>query len=300
VYEIVDTPQGRHLMDSKLVFTVKTNANQEVTRFKVRLVARGFTQIAGIDYSETYSSVASIAAIRSLIAMAINMNCVIKQLDVKTAYLYASVDEELYMKIPACVPVTNKNQCWKLKKALYGTKQGAKCWYNEIKGTALKLGFKTSVLDESVFYKENIWLVLYVDDILVMSTDNALCEKLIDQLKKFYQVTVQDRIVDFLQMEWTYSESGISIGQSSYVVDSLTEIAPNGPRYAYPMSSGVCVTVKQEIDNDDREFRILIGKLLYLQQRTRPDISIEFRNYQVQVDTLNRFTGNGSSKSKIM
>jgi hypothetical protein len=211
VYEIVDAPQGRHLMDSKLVFTVKTNANQEVTIFKVRLVARGFTQIAGIDYSETYSSVASIA--ESLIAMAINMNCVIKQLDVKTAYLYASVDEELYMKIPACVPVTNKNQCWRLKKALYGTKQGAKCWYNEIKGTALKFGFKTSVLEESIFYKENIWLVLYVDDILVMSTDNVLCENLIDQLKKFYQVTVQDRIVDFLQWNGLIVKTELLLGK---------------------------------------------------------------------------------------
>jgi hypothetical protein len=110
VFEVVDVPQGRHLMDSKLLFTVKTNVNQEVTRFKVRLVARGFTQIAGIDYSETYSSVASIAAIKSLIAMAVSMNCVIKQLDVNTAYLYASIDEELYMKIPACFPVSNKNQ----------------------------------------------------------------------------------------------------------------------------------------------------------------------------------------------
>jgi hypothetical protein len=89
--------------------------------------------------------------------------------------------------------------------------------------------------------------VLYVVDILAISTDNALSQVLIDQLKTFNQVKIQDHVVDFLQMEWIYGENGNSVRQSNYVVESLTSTAPNGSRYAYPMSSGACVRLIKKL-----------------------------------------------------
>ena len=149
VFKVVLIPEERHLMDSKFVFSVKTNSINEVTKFKARLVARGFTQIEGIDYTDTYSSVAPLFAINAVLSIAISKNYVFKQLDVKTAYLHARLDEELYMKVPVHLTskVDPRKYCWKLEKALYGTKQGAKCWQEEITKTLTQIGMVQSNYD---------------------------------------------------------------------------------------------------------------------------------------------------------
>ena len=114
----------------------------EVTKFKSRLVAKGYSQTPGIDFNETYSSVAPIIAIRTILATVVLKNYYIRQIDVKTAYLYADLEEQLYMEIPEGIGENDKNKCWLLKKALYGTKQRARCWFKECSMTLLGMGFQ--------------------------------------------------------------------------------------------------------------------------------------------------------------
>jgi hypothetical protein len=175
VFTVVPIPDNRHLMDSKYVFTTMINSANEVVKFKARLCARGFTQLAGIDYTDTYSSVAPIAVIKAILVVAIRERCVFKQLDVKTAYLHAKVEEDLYMKIPINITaqIDSSKYCWKLNKALYGTKQGAKCWNDEISTTLKKIGLRQSCLDSSVFVGKNAWIVVYVDDLLLIGRTSA-------------------------------------------------------------------------------------------------------------------------------
>ena len=130
------TPDGIYSVGHKWVFVRKRNEKNEVVRYKARLVAQGFTQRPGIDYDETYSPVLGGITFRYLIAMAVNMNLQIKLMDVVTAYLYGSLDTEIYMKIPEGIKVPNEKErsiySVKLQKSLYGLKQSGRMWYNRL------------------------------------------------------------------------------------------------------------------------------------------------------------------------
>ena len=104
-------------------------------RYKARLVAQGFTQRPGIDYNETYSPVMGGITFRYLISLAVQKYLSMQLMDVVTAYLYGSLDSDIYMKVPDGTQIPNPNAnrnmyCVKLKKSLYGLKQSGRMWYN--------------------------------------------------------------------------------------------------------------------------------------------------------------------------
>jgi hypothetical protein len=123
----VPTPPKVILVGCKWVFLWKRNEHGQVVRYKTRLVAQGFTQRPGIDYDETYSPIMSGILFRYLISMAANMNLKIQLMDVVTAYLYGSLDSEIYMKVPEGLKIPGPNQnrnmfSVRLQQSLYGLK----------------------------------------------------------------------------------------------------------------------------------------------------------------------------------
>ena len=101
--------------------------------FKARYVAKGFKQVSGIDYGETFSPTAKLTSVRTLLQVAINDDMILCQLDVKTAYLNAPIDCDIYLYQPKGFVVSNdsgEELVWKLKKSLYGLKQSGRMWYN--------------------------------------------------------------------------------------------------------------------------------------------------------------------------
>jgi hypothetical protein len=124
-------------MGFKWVFIRKRNENNEVVRYKARLVAQGFTQRPGIDFNETYSPVMSGISFRYLISLAIQKRLSMQLMDVVTAYLYGSLDSDIYMKVPDGISIPNgsanrKMYSVKLKRSLYGLKQSGRMWYNRL------------------------------------------------------------------------------------------------------------------------------------------------------------------------
>lgn len=122
-------------MGFKWVFIRKRNENNEAVRYKARLVAQGFTQRPGIDFSEAYSPVMSGITFCYLISLAVQKHLSLQLMEVVTAYLYGSLDSDIYMKVPDGIsiqdPNTNHNMyCVKLNKSLYGLKQSRRMWYN--------------------------------------------------------------------------------------------------------------------------------------------------------------------------
>jgi len=122
-------------MGFKWVFVQKRNENNEVVRYKARLVAQGFTQRPSIDFNETYSPVMSEITFRYLISLAIQKCLSMQLMDVMTAYLYGSLDSEIYMKVLDGISVPNSSAncnmyCVNLKRSLYGLKQSGRMWYN--------------------------------------------------------------------------------------------------------------------------------------------------------------------------
>ena len=132
---MIPTPPKTFPAGFKWVFIQKWNENNEVVRYKARLVAQGFTQRPGVDFNETYSPVMSGIMFRYLISFAVQKRLSMQLMDVVTTYLYGSLDSDIYMKVPDWISIPNQGAnrnmyCVKLKRSLYDLKQSGRMWYN--------------------------------------------------------------------------------------------------------------------------------------------------------------------------
>jgi len=123
VYEVVPHPRSCKIVGSKWVFWIKQGPDGKIQRYKARIVAQGFMQIEGINYDETFALVTKLASLRAILALATEQDLEIHQMDVKSAYLNGTLEEEIFMEPPPGLEVPN-NMVLCLKKAVYRTKQG--------------------------------------------------------------------------------------------------------------------------------------------------------------------------------
>ena len=156
--------------------------NGIIVRNKSKLVVQCFNQEEGIDYEETFASIARLKAIRMLLAFACFKDFVLYQVDVKSVFLNGFINEKVYVEQPPDFQTFNfPNHVFKLKKTLYGLKQSSRAWYERLSKFLLKKGFKMGKFDTTIFLKtkENYMLLvqIYVDDIIFGATNVSLCEK---------------------------------------------------------------------------------------------------------------------------
>ncbi len=184
VWDLVRLPTGRKIVGSKWVFKKKTGADGTVERYKARLVAQGFTQKYGMDYDETFCPVVRQESLRMLIALSVQQDLKLQQVDVTTAFLNGSLEEEVFMRQPEGFEVKGKeNLVCKLKKSIYGLKQSPRCWNAALDLQLREMGFIQSKNDPCIYFKntentgEILYLGVYVDDIILAGkTDSALSE----------------------------------------------------------------------------------------------------------------------------
>ena len=148
--KITHTPKGVKPVGYKWVFVRKRNEKNEIVRYKARLVAQGFSQMPGVDYDETYSPVVDATTLRFLVGLTITNGLQMRLMDVVTAYLYGSLDTDIYMKIPDGVKLPENHGpremfSVKLKRSLYGLKQSGRMWYNRLSEYLVNQGCKNAV-----------------------------------------------------------------------------------------------------------------------------------------------------------
>ncbi|KZV18416.1 hypothetical protein F511_19192 [Dorcoceras hygrometricum] len=180
VWDLVTLPKGAKPIGCKWIFKTKRDSKGNVERFKARLVAKGFTQKEGIDYKETFSPVSSKDSFRIIMALVAHFDLELHQMDVKTAVLNGDIDETIYMRQPeGFVSGDPDNMVCKLKKSIYGLKQASRQWYFKFHQVIISFGFEMNMVDDCVYHKfsgsKHIFLVLYVDDILLASNDIENC-----------------------------------------------------------------------------------------------------------------------------
>lgn len=136
-------------------------------------MAKGFTQVQGIDFNETFSPVLKYSTLKLLFAVSVNLDLsIIKHFDVTTAFLNGHLDETVYMQIPQNLKCEN-NMCkvLKLKRAIYGLKQSARAWYKKAENCLLELGYKKSAYEPCLFIKchktVKTFIALFVDDFFI-------------------------------------------------------------------------------------------------------------------------------------
>ena len=168
------------LIKSKYVYRIKKDWTGKVVKRKSRLVVQGFSQVEGVDYEETFAPVSKVTTFRLMLALSRVLKLKIHQLDVDSAFLYADLDEDVYMTPPPGMNIKS-GYCLKLDKSLYGLKQAPRNWNKNIVDQITSMGFKQCVLDNCLFVKEEdneTYLIsLYVDDILVAGTDKRKIKK---------------------------------------------------------------------------------------------------------------------------
>ncbi|KAL0359117.1 UNVERIFIED_CONTAM: Retrovirus-related Pol polyprotein from transposon TNT 1-94 [Sesamum angustifolium] len=277
---LVDLPPGCTTIGCKWIFKKKLKPDGSIDKFKARLVAKGFKQKEGIDYFDTYSPVARLTTIRVLIALASVYNLSIHQMDVKTAFLYGELEEEIYMDQPeGFVAHGNERKVCKLVKSLYGLKQAPKQWHEKFDQTILAFGFTVNENDKCIYCKVKgdriIILCLYVDDILLIGS----CIEIITETKSFlknkFEMKDMGEADVILGIKLIRSTDGIAISQSHYVEKILEKFGYQNSRIAKtPYDSSVALFKNESgVSVAQLRYSQIIGSLQYLTNGTRPDIS---------------------------
>ncbi|GKB78225.1 putative ribonuclease H-like domain-containing protein [Tanacetum coccineum] len=171
VWTLVDLPHGKRDIKTKWVYRNKKDERGIVVRNKVRLVTQGYTQEEGIDYDEVFAPVARIKAVRLFLAYASFMNFIVYQMDVKSAFLYGKIDEEVYVCQPSGFEdLEFLNKVYKVEKALYGLHQAPRAWYETLSRYLLDNGFHKGIIDKTFQKDDGIFIHQdkYVDEILKM------------------------------------------------------------------------------------------------------------------------------------
>ncbi|KAJ9546465.1 hypothetical protein OSB04_019008 [Centaurea solstitialis] len=278
VWRLVKLPDLKSVIDTKWLFKNKRDANNIIVRNKARLVAKGYRQQEGIDYDETFAPVARLEAIRMFLAYAAYKDFTVFQMDVKTAFLYGHLKEEVYVAQPeGFVDKEHPDYVYVLDKALYGLKQAPRAWYEELSKHLLSKGFKKGSVDSTLFLmKEGEHIVviqIYVDDIIFGSTSRELCKKFETVMTEEFKMSMMGEINFFLGLQVRQFSDGIFINQSKYIFDLLKKYDMSGCHsIGTPMATGNSIGPDHEgKDVDLRNYRSMVGSLMYL-TASRPDI----------------------------
>ncbi|GKA37505.1 putative ribonuclease H-like domain-containing protein [Tanacetum coccineum] len=232
----------------------------------------------GIDYDEVFALVAMIEAIRLFLAFASYMGFIVYQMDVKSAFLYRTIEEDVYVhQPPGFLDPAHPNKVYKVIKALYGLHQAPRAWYETLSSFLMENGFRRGTIDKTLFIKKNksdIMLVqVYVDDIIFGSTKKSMCTEFKDCMHKRFQMSSMGELTFFLGLQVKQQPDGIFISQDKYVADILKKFDFWSIRTATTPIESNKPLVKDEDgeDVDVHVYRSMIGSLMYL-TASRPDI----------------------------
>ena len=311
-FKIVDRPNDKNVIGNRIVLSEKLKSDGSVERKKARLVAKGYNQRQGEDFNDTFAPVVRMSTIRTLMALAVEHNLEIHQLDVTTAFLNGDLAERIYMDIPENFEEilheiiadekspnqvagdaknmieTLKNmkkgtKVCQLQKSLYGLKQAGRQWYLKLDENIKKLGLIPLKTDPCLYYchkgNDTLLLAIYVDDLWLASGNLKWLEEMKTNLMKTFKMKYLGKIHYGLGIEFTQNlnEGKIFMSQRKYTQDILKRFGMENSRpVSTPMEVGLKLTKSQTTDETEREnypYQRLIGSLMYLAVSTRPDIS---------------------------
>ncbi|RVW33033.1 Retrovirus-related Pol polyprotein from transposon TNT 1-94 [Vitis vinifera] len=277
-------------VDCKWLFKIKDGISEdEPPKYKSRLVAKGFSQKEGIDYNEVFSPVVKHKSIRVLLAMVSVFNLELDQLDVKTAFLHGNLEEEIYMRQPEGFVDSEKSDhvCF-LKKSLYGLKQSPRQWYKRFDAFMVSHEFMRNQYDSCVYFKtlpdgSFIYLLLYVDDMLIAAKNRAEINKLKQLLSSEFEMKDLGAAKKILGMEiWRDRDAGLLyVSQQKYIEKLMQAFHMD---HSKPVSTPLAQHFKFDhstLPSTDEEveymksvpYSSVVGSLMYAMVCTRPDLA---------------------------
>ncbi|GMP53679.1 hypothetical protein CsSME_00019075 [Camellia sinensis var. sinensis] len=290
-WELVQLPKGKKAIGCKWVYTKKEGIpGRDNIRFKARLVAKGYAQKEGIDYNEVFSPVVKHTSIRILLALVAQFDLELAQLDVKTAFLHGDLEEEIYMSQPDGFKIAGKeNWACKLNKSLYGLKQSPRQWYKRFDRFMMETEYTRSQFDHCVYFRKLpdgsfIYLLLYVDDMLIASTSKVEIDKLKAQLAREFEMKDLGEAKKVLGMEIKRDrkKGTVCLTQTQYLKKVLDRFGINGKTKAVstPLAPHFKLSASLSPRTEEKRkhmaqvpYANAVGALMYAMVCTRPDIS---------------------------
>lgn len=278
-WELVDAPPNSNIVKCKWVLKKKYDSENNV-RFRARLVAKGFMQKAGVDFTETFSPVVRHTTLRILFALAVQLNLNITHLDVTAAFLNGDLDETIYMHKPDYFPNSrNDMKVLKLKKAIYGLKQASRAWYRKVHDCLINMNYTASKIEPCLYTKNTgnskTVVTLYVDDFFIFSNNDSETENLKSVLASHFKLKDLGEVKQCLGMSVYVDKSKgvITLSQENYVNQLLKKFNMTECKPAVtPMEAKLNIN-KSEKCNLELPYQQLVGSLMYLAVLTRPDIA---------------------------
>ena len=260
-WELVDCPPRKKPVGCRWVYTMKHKAYGTIERFKAQLVAKGYTQTYGIDYTDAFAHVAKINTVRVLLSLAANLDWPLQQFDVKKAFLHGELSEEVYMDLPpgCMISEVHCQKVCKLKKSLYGLKQSLRAWFGRFTKSIRSFGYCQSNLDHTLFLKNQhgkiTALIVYVDEMVVTGNDLDERKALQSYLSSEFEMKDLGHLKYFLGIEVPRSDKGIFLSQRKYALDLLQETGMSACQPAdTPVEEGLklCVETNQVLVDKGR------------------------------------------------
>ncbi|KAK8538769.1 hypothetical protein V6N12_034477 [Hibiscus sabdariffa] len=288
VWTLVEPPKGIKPIGCKWVFKKKTDMDVNVQTYKGRLVAKGFRQIHGVDYDETFSPVAMFKSIRILLTVVAFHDYEIWQMDVKTAFLNGKLEENVYMTQPEGFETPeNAGKVCKLQRSIYGLKQASQNWNLRFNEAIQEFGFIRNE-DEPCVYKKFSgsivsFLILYVDDMLIIGNDIPTLQSIKTWLSSCFSMKDLGEAAYILGVKIYRDRSRrlLGLSQSTYIDKVLKRFSMEESKRGFlPMRHGIslskemCPSTPQERERMSQiPYDSAIGSIMYAMICTRPDLS---------------------------
>ncbi|GKA50800.1 retrovirus-related pol polyprotein from transposon TNT 1-94 [Tanacetum coccineum] len=276
-YNNLDRPLCKNVINLKWLWKNKHEEENTVIRNKSHLIAKGYAQKEGIDFEESFASVARLEAVRLFIAYAAHKSFTVYQMDVKTTFLYGPLKEEVYVNQPdGFVDPYHPDKVYRLKKALYGLKQAPRAWYDELSNFLVSKGFSKGSIDPTLFitkHGEDILLVqIYIDDIIFGSTNPKLSKRFGKLMHSKFDMSMMGELKFFLGIQIHQSPRGIFINQAKYAQEILKKHGMTScDSIGTPMATKHLDADLSGTPVDQTKYRSMVGALMYL-TASRPDI----------------------------
>ncbi|KAG8500752.1 hypothetical protein CXB51_002776 [Gossypium anomalum] len=289
-WDLVKLPKGKKTVLCKWVFKKKEGTpGVEEPKYKARLVAKGYSQVPGVDFTDVFSPVVKHSSIRALLGIVAMHDLELEQLDVKTAFLHGELEEDIYMQQPEGFTVSEKEDyvCL-LKKSLYGLKQSPRQWYKRFDSFMTSHDFKRSSFDSCVYFKKNndgsfVYLLLYVDDMLIVAKDKGEIRKVKAQLSEEFEMKDLGPAKKILGMEILRDRktSKLYLSQKGYIEKLLCRFNMRSAKpVSTPLAAHFRLSSALSPQSDDEieymshvPYSSAVGSLMYAMVCSRPDLS---------------------------
>jgi Reverse transcriptase (RNA-dependent DNA polymerase)/Pol polyprotein, beta-barrel domain/gag-polypeptide of LTR copia-type/GAG-pre-integrase domain len=278
-FKWVEKPADRQTVGSRWVFKIKRDSSGDITGYRARVVAKGYTEVPGVDFFETYAPTIRKQSFLVILALAAKHDLELVHFDVKSAFLNPVLKELIYMDAPNGFTPPKPGMVWQLLRSLYGLKQAAREWYLEMRNEFGKVGWKRTESDYAVFTQRDknglAILGAHVDDIMLAVPKPSLPTRKDDLLGTFDMRYMGDlHWYTGIKIIRDRNRHTITISQDSYTRDILERFSMADARPATtPMATKLKLDKLDVPATDVQFYQSMLGSVMYAMIGTRPDLA---------------------------